>query len=154
MTSNFSEAGKMTVESEIAAYQELVGDGCASVLVLKPHPRDSREKIQSLRNVLAARFQKMIVLDDPQSFYLPFESVFDRFLFTGVREGDRPQVLCTSSACLAFELVYGISCRLGFGEQAVPKYFRQAWIPHRLRHERDLQEVVSEIRGRRCQIAA
>lgn len=151
MTSNFSESGKMTLAAEIAAYEELVKEETRPALVLKPHPRDSRQKILQLRDTLATRFHQLLVLDDPSSFYLPFESVFDRFFLNRFRSTSGStgslRVLSTSSACLSFELLYGVDCRLGFGEQAVRTYFRPEWISHRLEHERDLQAVVSEIRG-------
>jgi hypothetical protein len=136
----------MTPAAEMAAYEELLEQESAPALVLKPHPRDSRQKIQTLRDMLSRRFRELVVLDHPSSFYLPFESVFDRFLLNRSKSQGGTSMLSTSSACLSFELLYGVPCRLGFGEQAIRRYFRPEWISHRLMHERDLQAVVSEIR--------
>ena len=152
MTSNFSESGKMTLDGELDAYDELIRAETGTALVLKPHPRDSQQKIQQLRKRLSGRFRELVVLDNPHSFYLPFESVFDRFLWN--KTPSAPRVICTSSACLSFEALYGIHCRLGFGEQAVRKYFRPEWVSHRLVHERDLLAVVHDIRNSHSRRAA
>ncbi len=52
LTSNFSEAlGRISLENEIAAYRELLeshGIPESSILLIKPHPRDSRKKNNSV----------------------------------------------------------------------------------------------------------
>jgi hypothetical protein len=79
LTTNLSEAAKMDEESELAAYLEVVAgpeaDGGAAVII-KPHPRDNVDKIARLRERLGQSFRRVVVLDDPMLFYLPFEVIW------------------------------------------------------------------------------
>jgi hypothetical protein len=151
LTSNFSESGKMTLDDELAAYRELVQEQpmCRhAALVLKPHPRDSQEKIDRLRTMLEPQFVRVFVLDDALSFYLPFEVIFVR-LFLSAQSPINARVACVSSACLGLEYLYDTPCVIGFGERQVRRYFAPTWIDHRLQHEYDLRRAVDLIRQSR-----
>lgn len=95
-----------------------------------------------------------LVLDDPCSFYLPFETVFARYFLSRAEWLGKTRVACVSSACLSFEVFYGVPCVLGFGEQNVRKYMRPEWIAHRLRHEHDLRITMQRLREARLTAVA
>lgn len=151
LTSNFSESGKMSADAELRCYGAVLKDepvDSDTVLVLKPHPRDSKEKVAAVVRELAPRFSQVIQLDDPLSFHLPFEVIFERYLRR--RGPGRVRVTCFSSACLSLELLYGATCRVGFGEELVRASFARPWVEHRLRHEADLARVIQVIRAARA----
>lgn len=170
LTSNFSEAGRMPEDREIEAYLSLVDAECkvtsqrraaepkhwsalkshptvaSPVILLKPHPRDSSEKIRRLREALQRTGAKVFVLSDPLSFYLPFEVILHSMLLRDRQLAQRLSVVCVSSACLSLELLYDVRCRIGFGEKIVREHFSESWKELRLRHEHDLQSAMQTIR--------
>ncbi|MBJ7326357.1 MAG: hypothetical protein JHC52_03320 [Chthoniobacterales bacterium] len=151
LTSNFSETGRMTLDGEIACCMESVlqvGGGPGSLLVIKPHPRDARKKIDRLTTEARRHFAEVVSLDDRWTFYLPFESVFVRFFPPGSAIRAVTQVVCTSSAALSLEHLYGQQCSMGFGAPAVRQRFATAWQSLRLRHEADLVAAIRLIRER------
>ena len=151
LTSNFSETGRMTLEGEIASCIESVlqvGGGPGSLLVIKPHPRDGREKIVRLTTEARRHFAEVVALDDRWMFHLPFESVFVFFFPPGSAIRAVTQVVCTSSAALSLEHLYGQQCFMGFGAPAVRQRFAKAWQSLRLRHEADLVAAIRLIRER------
>jgi hypothetical protein len=154
LTSNFSEARKMDRESELAGYVEIIAGLAAdrgTALIIKPHPRDSVDKIAELRGRLARSFRRVVVLDHPLLFYLTFEVIWAKYFVP--RQSQSPgletQVVCFSSACLALEYLYGVPCTIGFGEDRVRGLFHPQWVDLRLRHEADLHQAVEAIRGGR-----
>ncbi len=159
LTSNFSETERMSLEGEIDGYWQLLRQmpmGADVTLFIKPHPRDSYEKIDLLRQRVAGSYAHVLPLTDPWTFYLPFESLYARYFAAG----DRPTSVATvSSACLSLEYLYGQQCQLGFGPEIVDREFVPAWRPLRTVHEDDLRKIVAKLRrkvgpGPRRQIAA
>ena len=151
LTSNFSETGRMTLDGEIASCMESilqVGGGPGSLLVIKPHPRDGRKKIDRLTTEARRHFAEVVALDDHWTFYLPFESVFVRFFPPGSAIRALTRVVCTSSAALSLEHLYGQPCAMGFGAPAVRRRFAEKWQSLRLRHEADLVTAICLIRER------
>ena len=149
MTSNFSEAQRMTVEDELDAYLLfLAGAQCPrdAVLVVKPHPRDGAEKIRRLKSAVGGLFSEVIVLDEPEQFFLPFE-IFLLRAFTGgggeVSRGVR--VVTFSTACLSLALLFNLEPLVGFGPGLVEGYFKEEHAPGRVRHERDLRLAIRRI---------
>ena len=149
MTSNFSEAQRMTVENELTAYVKfLEGLECPrdAVLVVKPHPRDGAEKIQRLKSAVGGLFSDVIVLDETELFFLPFE-IFLLRAFTGgggeVSRGVR--VVTFSTACLSLALLFNLEPLVGFGPELVKGYFKEEHAPGRVRHERDLRLAIRRI---------
>jgi Alpha-2,8-polysialyltransferase (POLYST) len=154
LTANFSEAERMDRERELAGYLEVmagVETDRRAALIIKPHPRDSVEKIAELRARLANAFRRVVVLDQPLLFYLTFEVIWEKYFVPGQPKppGLRTEVVCFSSACLSLEYLYLVPCTIGFGEERVRKLFHPQWVDLRLRHEADLRQAVEAIRSGR-----
>jgi hypothetical protein len=151
LTSNFSESGRMTLDGEIESCVESVlqvGGGPGSLLVIKPHPRDGHKKIDRLRTEARRHFAEVVALDDRWMFHLPFESIFVHFFPPGSAIRAVTHVVCTSSAALSLEHLYGQECAVGFGAPAVRRRFTEQWQALRLRHEADLVAAIRLIRER------
>ena len=129
----------------VAAIALVIVATCA-LLVIKPHPRDGHEKITRLSMHATRHFAEVVTLDDRWTFHLPFESVFVRYFPTGSRIRAATRVVCTSSAALSLEHLYGQECHLGFGPRAVRRCFAHNWKALRLRHEADLRAAIRQIR--------
>lgn len=151
LTSNFSETGRMTCAGEVECCLESVrrqGGGPGSLLVIKPHPRDSHDKIGRLAAEARRSFADVVTLDDRWTFHLPFESIFVRYFPAHAPLRAATRVVCTSSAALSLEHLYGQECELGFGPRAVRRHFTHNWQALRLRHEADLANAVRRVRER------
>ena len=150
LTSNFSEAGAMTREGELTACRTFIAERvpASATIVLKPHPRDSREKIVAFGEALRRDFASVLLLDEPQLFYLPFEI----FMFTVLAESSfeldaQLQLLCFSSACLGPAYFFNLRAELGFGPELVNRHFEPARRANRLRHEADLTAAMDRLLG-------
>ena len=143
VTSNFSEQGVMSQEAEVAAYMEYIDaqrfDADALVL-LKPHPRDRREKASDIASALRQRFGRVFTLSDALVSYLPLEAL--ALAICPGRQARPGLELCTfSTACLAAKYLLGVQPRVGFGARAVKRYFQKQYIAPRLHHEAQLLEA-------------
>lgn len=150
LTSNFSETQRMTLEGEIEGYLRLLDQmqhGPDQALLIKPHPRDSHEKIKQLRSAVDGRYGQVILLDDPWSFYVPFESLFDKYFCEAGVARSNVEAATVSSACLSLEYLYAQPCVLGFGADIVTKHFSENWQPLRHIHEEDLEAIVRDLRS-------
>ena len=149
MTSNFSEAAKMSGEKEIVAYREFLGRlklPRESTLIIKPHPRDSEEKIQELGRALSDLFSNVVLLTDPNLFFVPFEI----FLMQTFRcENEKAlrdlKIVTFSTACLSLEVLFNLGPIIGFGSEIVSKFFYEDYVRGRIRHERDLQLALQSL---------
>ncbi len=151
LTSNFSETGRMSLASEVQGYCELLQampQGDNTTLVIKPHPRDSYEKIELLRKLASRWYGQCIALSDPWTFYLPFESLYVRYFGPGSGSARETHVATVSSACISLEYLYGQRCVQGFGDSFVDRHFSQLWRPLRKLHERDLLNIVARLRNK------
>lgn len=150
LTSNFSEAGAMTLEGELTACRAFLGDRvpASATIVIKPHPRDSREKIAAFGEALRRDFAAVHLLDDPQLFYLPFELfLLTAFGDSGFDLGAELQFLCFSSACLGPAFLFNVRAEVGFGPELVNHHFDPALRASRLRHEADLTSAMDRLIG-------
>ncbi len=149
LTSNFSEANRMSLENEIAAYRQfLISEGIKqnTVLVIKPHPRDSNSKIRNLTSNLSDLFTKVLVLSESNLFFLPFEVFFtEAFVQPDLTFTNQIKVFAVSSACLSLKLLYNLPSFVGFGKQITPQFFYQDYISGRLEHELELKLAVDKI---------
>ncbi len=149
MTSNFSEAGRMSLENEIYAYRQfLISQGIEenTVLVVKPHPRDDSSKIQKLASALSDLFIEVLILSEPTLFFLPFEIFFaEAFLQTNTTPINRIKVFAVSSACLSLKLLYNLPSIVGFGEQITLQVFDRDYANGRLEHELKLRTAIKKI---------
>lgn len=151
LTSNFSEAaGRMTLENEIAAYREFLetqGIPNNSILLIKPHPRDSKLKILNLKSALSDLYADVILLCEEFLFYLPFELFFmDVFLNSDEPKLQTPKIFTFSSACLTLEFILNTRCVIGFGSEIINKFFYQDHAASRIKHEADLLSTLREIK--------
>lgn len=150
LTSNFSETGRMSLDGEIRGYRELLqrlpkGDDVA--LIIKPHPRDSYEKIETLQRFVGAEYQQTIALSDAWTFYLPFESLYSKYFAPDSSSRRETHLATVSSACISLEYLYQQTCELGFGQRMVDSEFVPLWRDLRQVHERDLAKVVKQLRA-------
>jgi hypothetical protein len=149
LTSNFSETKRMEQTAEVDGYLRMIRQRAiqaGSLLLIKPHPRDSYEKLDVLRKACTPFFDDIVAIAEPRSFYLPFESIFLRYLNAASQEG-RVRVIATSSACISLEYLFGQPCELGFGDQIVESDFHPLWQKLRMRHERDLESLMNYCRS-------
>jgi|GEM_PF-5359867 len=148
LTSNFSEAGRMSLENEIFAYRQfLMSENRDSnpVLLIKPHPRDSKLKIEKLKDNLSDLFPKILTLSEPHHFFLPFEIFFmAAFLHPDFTHKNKIKVFAVSSACLSLKLLFNISSVVGFGEHITSKLFYEEYAVGRLEHESHLKLAVKD----------
>ena len=146
LTCNFSEFGKMSLVDEVAAYREFVAMKCApgSTLVIKPHPRDSYQKLSALTDELLKDGWEVLLLGAQDSLYLPFEAIISRCL-EFQQWLSKIKILTFSTSCLSLEAIFGMPCTRGFGADIVQQRFFSASVESRLRHERDLSEAVARI---------
>ncbi len=151
LTSNFSEAGRMTLEQEIEAYREFLqnqenGGDRRAVLIIKPHPRDSSAKIELIRNSLAELFSQIIVLMEKSLFFIPFEVFFaTAFLDDNLKLTNQIKVFTFSSACLSLKLLFDVPSFIGFGNEITNKFFDPDYAPGRIKHEQDLKMALTKI---------
>ncbi|NEO61909.1 MAG: hypothetical protein F6J98_16305, partial [Moorea sp. SIO4G2] len=149
LTSNFSEARRMSLENEIAAYREfLIAEGIEpnTVLVIKPHPRDDNVKLQKLEDALSDLFDKIIILSEPDLFFLPFEVFFaEAFLPLDSNPNNQPRVFAVSTACVSLKLLFNVPSIVGFGEQITSKLFYENYAAGRLEHEQELRAAINNV---------
>lgn len=152
MTSNFSEASRMSSESELVAYREFLENlqlPRASTLIIKPHPRDGEEKVRELGRRLGDMFANVVLLMDQNLFFTPFE-VFLIQTFLGESE-ETPrnlQIITFSTACLSLPILFGIRPIIGFGNEIVKTSFFENYISGRLQHEHDLNSAMRTLSHR------
>lgn len=144
LTSNFSEAKRMSLEDELECYTQFVRDHQKrkGSLLIKPHPRDSKEKIASLKRKFIQEGYLVFVLDDPIHFYIPFEFFLIRFEEIKAGTIQKIQFFTVSSACLSFWFLFQIKPYIGLGDRLVHKYFERNQVKGRLAHEKDLRELI------------
>ena len=138
LTSNFSEAGRMTRADELSAYDEFVNSHAVDMqpcaLVLKPHPRDDRGKILALKKRLSQGGMQVYVMDEPKLFYMPFEVIFAALLHRGL-SSHKLTILAVSAAGLPLSWLFGVRCEIGFGREILEKYYPSSQILERADHE-------------------
>lgn len=149
LTSNFSEAGRMSLKQEIEAYHQfLMGIGISdrSVLIIKPHPRDSSQKILALKDALQELYAQIIILSETSLFFMPFEVFFTAaFLDKGLKLTNKVEVFACSSACLSLKLLFNLPSFIGFGREITNSFFDRDHAPGRIKHEQDLRMALTKI---------
>lgn len=152
LPSNFSESKRMTREAEIDGYIAHLRANPpppGAPILLKPHPRDSREKIGALAEALRLAFGTVHVLDNPTLFFLPLELLLLRLgLDSNSTEAQRrcPAAYTYSSACASLVLLWGIQVHLGFGEEAVRHRFHPDFQDTRIAQEEDMRDLMEVLR--------
>ena len=151
LTSNFSEAGRMSLAREIDAYSKFFNSRKIdpdSVLIIKPHPRDSSQKMAALSRALSKLFRQVIVLAEAKLFFIPFEVLFTAaFLDENLNPTNKIEVFAFSSACLSLKLLFDVPSCIGFGAEITNEFFARDYAPGRVKHERDLQAALTKIQA-------
>lgn len=153
MTSNFSEQNIISLDSELLAYHDFLANQkvCLpkeSLLIIKPHPRDSPSKLARLTSNLESLFLEIILLDDMDFFFCPFEIIFNAMLLSDSGQQvphSEIHIFALSSACLSFKLIYDSCVHIGFGSDLVHKYFYPQFSKSRIEHEEYLNESMLRI---------
>jgi Alpha-2,8-polysialyltransferase (POLYST) len=149
LTSNFSETKRMTLEGELGCCIDQVRNQCTcdnALLIVKPHPRDSLTKIDAIKREALKHFRNVVALTDLWTFFVPFESIFARFIAGNPRIAAKTSVVCSSSACVSLEFLYQQRCELGFGTTNIRQHFAATWQKLRQEHEADLHRLLARIR--------
>jgi Alpha-2,8-polysialyltransferase (POLYST) len=146
LTSNFSEAGRMTEVSELELYRQVIHEqpNSCSWLIIKPHPRDNNRKLREIRDQFESAGYRVWLMDGEQYFYTPFEFFLLQLIdkFPGV--GNRIKIMCTSSSCLGIHVVAGLKPEIAFGENLVRQHFSPDQVELRMNHEMDLRIAMAK----------
>lgn len=149
LTSNFSEAIRMSEKNEIAAYREFLESyqqKSNEILIIKPHPRDSAAKIERLKCTLSEIYSEVIVISALDWFFLPFELfLMEVFLNKNLVPDCNIRIFTFSSACLALKFLFNLPCSVGFGSTIASKLFYEEQISKRIKHELELKALLQEI---------
>lgn len=149
LTSNFSEASRMSEENEINAYQKFLKihkreDN--TVLIIKPHPRDSALKIEKLQYSLNGLFSEVIVISELSWFFLPFEIfLMEVFLDRNLVPHCDIKIFAFSSACLSLKFLFNLPCIIGFGSDITHQSFYEEQVNKRRQHELELNFLLQQI---------
>jgi hypothetical protein len=150
LTSCLSEANRMSEDDEVSAYyqyMESLGINHNSILIIKPHPRDSISKLEKIRKRFRNLFQEIIILNQSDLFFLPFEIFFyAAFVKTGLTTNSKIRLIAFSSACISLKFLYGVECHIGFGKDICTEYFKPEYLQTRLSHERELITALSNLK--------
>ncbi len=150
LTSNLSEAERISQPNEIAAYDQFLRShhvDLDTILVIKPHPRDDINKIRQLANKLSNLCQRVIVLDTLELFFLPFEIFFLQVF--APHQWKHIQIFAVSSACLSLKLLFDVESAIGFGETLTSNLFNPNQVAPRLEHEAILIKALQNIESAR-----
>ncbi|KAM3101371.1 polysialyltransferase family glycosyltransferase [Phormidesmis sp. 146-12] len=146
LTSNLSEAQRLSQAQEIAGYRQfLQSQGNQSrILVIKPHPRDDINKLYALRSTLTDLFDEIVILAEPELFFLPFE-VFFLAACSQINLLTDVQVFAVSSACLSLKLLFDVPSFVGFGPDLTRSLFRPEAAQARIEHEQALRTALQKL---------
>lgn len=143
LTSNFSEGERLSQDHEVRVYREFLiayEIPSDSVLVIKPHPRDDLNKVYRLKDSLSDLYREIVVLTEPNLFFLPFEVFFLKaFHHAQIR------LFAFSSACLSLKLLFDVPSFIGFGTALTTRYFDPGFVAARLEHEQVLQDAIAQL---------
>ena len=152
MTSNFSEASRMSSESELDAYREFLEKlqlPRDSTLIIKPHPRDGEEKVRELGRRLGDMFANVVLLMDQNLFFTPFEVfLIQTFLGESDETPRNLKIITFSTACLSLPILFDIQPVIGFGNEIVKTSFFENYVSGRLQHEHDLNSAMKTLNHR------
>lgn len=145
MTTNFSEARRMTLENELEAYLQFIQTHLPanSSLIIKPHPRDSKTKLDQLKKILLENSYQVRILDDINYYFVPFELFLLKIRTTYPQRLQHLHYVTFSSACLSIKLLFGEDPHVGMGPDLVKKYFNPSHQASRIKHENDLKRLLT-----------
>lgn len=148
MTSNFSEAARMSVDDERVAYRQFLERQNLpreSILVIKPHPRESEEKIKRLGEHLRDLFSDVVLLTEPNLFSIPFEIFLLQLFPENEAALRRLRIITFSTACLTLEALFALGPVVGFGNDLVTRFFKPNFVTGRIQHEDDLRLALQRL---------
>jgi hypothetical protein len=157
LSSNFSEGSLMPREVELKGYLDLISrlpQGPDVDLIIKPHPRDSKEKLLLLKEACESKYRQALALSDPWTFYLPIESLIAKYFLPtrSARLRRSVHVAAVGTSCITLEYLYGIECKLGFKNNSILEQCSPEWRELRSSHEQDLERILVYVRKLRCSI--
>jgi hypothetical protein len=143
ITTNFSESEKMTLDNEIQAYVEFLRQHLepGASLVIKPHPRDSVQKLGALNKTLSSIYH-VRVLDGVNDYFIPFEFILMQLRDRYPEKISQFNYFTFSTACLSIKVLFGQQAEVGLGKEIVNKYFRDIARAPRIQHEEDLRQLL------------
>ena len=151
LMTNLPGAPATDADAEVVAYVSLLTEGArtlAPAVWVKPHPRNSSALLSRLRELLGGHYPSVIVFDTPEEAALPFEIVLGKAVATGRLQMEALNFFATSTAACSVPVVFGKAVKIGFGARACQTIYKQsAWLKSRLRHERRLSALVSDLLG-------
>lgn len=138
---NYAQAGWTSRRAEVAAYVERLRPSAdnGSLLLVKPHPRSTRRDLAALRAVLGRHYASVQILEPPQS-HMPIEVL----IHSAAGNGGQIQAVGFTTAVISLAYLYGIPCRVGFGEAVLTRYFRRNRA-QMLDNERQLQAILDRL---------
>lgn len=147
LTSNLSEAKRLSRSNEIVAYREFLASqhiDSNHILLIKPHPRDDINKIQTLKSELSDLYREIVILNQSQLFFLPFEILFLQ-VFQDILSNVEVRVFAVSSACLSLKLLFNVPSFIGFGSELTSRLFSAEYVDARLEHEQILLKALQKL---------
>lgn len=148
LTANLSEAKRMKELDEIQAYENLLVQHTSfnDLVLIKPHPRDSRQKLLNLKQRLRQTFQQVEVMEEEKSQYIPFELYILHLISILYKDWETftkmVNIITISTSCLTLAELFGIKCKIGLAEKDIYQYFRSDQVRNRIDHNRILQQIV------------
>ena len=145
LSSNFSEGNRLPQEDELSLYKIILKDSnCENdIIIYKPHPRDSFEKIKLFTTQLKNSYKHILLLTDSDFFYVPIEIILFKIMeLIPLKDFSKTKVICFSSAALSFPILFNLLPILGFGKEVVEEKFNHAYKSTRIIHEDDLNKLI------------
>jgi hypothetical protein len=157
LSSNFSEGCLMPRDVELKGYLDLLSQlpqGPNVDLIIKPHPRDTKEKLLLLKQACESKYRQAVALSDPWTFYLPIESLIAKYFLPtrSSRLRRSVHVAAVGTSCITLDYLYGIECKLGFNNNSILEQCSPEWRELRSSHEQDLEQILRYVRRLRSSI--
>ena len=149
LSANYSETGRIKLVDEIKCYEISLCKYASkndSLIIVKPHPRDSAKKHIILEDSLKQIASNVIFLSDNFK-HIPFEIIYYLLLKKYNLDTLNHRILSSSSSILFIEYLFKKECDFMFGIDIVMKYFTEDWIQLRIQHEKDIINAIGLIRS-------
>jgi hypothetical protein len=126
LLSNLHGSGLMSKENEIDLYLDVIKEMAekGSTILLKAHPRNSNEVLQTLADRLQSSY-KIVAIDDGELSRIPIE------LWVRLIKGCEIIPMFSTSA-INLRYIYDITVRLPLNERLVRKYFYKSKVAYML----------------------
>lgn len=141
LLSNHSEAKRLEISDEISGYLDIILKNKNSLILIKPHPRDSNKKIVLLIKKLEEYNIKFIIINNSLSKYLPAELLFEHLVSI-----NKPfKVFASSTIVYTIAAFYNTNPEIGFPKEFIINNFYPNMIETRFRHDKILRDFTNKI---------